>query len=98
MTPLSLETWLVIGAIGLTTMFCCAHVLATLLREHERLTALQASCDKLRGEYDRRMKEIMERLPSREKTSDLHDAVYAHDAANAEPLEVEVLDDEAHAA
>ncbi len=95
MTPLSMETWLGIGIIATATLMCCAHVLATLLREHDRLATLQASCDKLRSDYDRRMKEIMERLPARETPPDSRGASHAHGAqeAEVEPLEVVPADE-----
>ncbi|MBX9737994.1 MAG: hypothetical protein K2X32_13820 [Phycisphaerales bacterium] len=66
MTPLSMETWVVVGIIAAVTLTCCAHILASLLREHDRLVKFHTSCDALRSDYDRRIREITERRPARE--------------------------------
>ncbi len=92
MTPLSLETWVILGIIGAITLTCCAHVLASLLREHDRLVKFHISCESLRADYDRRMRELTERRPAREAAAGQPGSGPAEEA---QP--VDVLDDPSHA-
>jgi hypothetical protein len=90
MTPLSMETWAIVGIIAAVTLTCCAHILASLLREHDRLVKFHATCDALRADYDRRIREITERRPARDAAAD-HLVASAHtppvgtDADHASP-------------